>query len=167
MNHPHSDQCNRQVHQRPLALSPYTHLVNAPVSPLDCHTSALIPTRRKHPGSPLVVDGEVITSSLIVPAPRKNTDATAVPVIEPKPSLFRRASEDPYWILMTLMAAIGLAITATVIYGVVEITLAVAEWVSVNGTTMAAITTLIIVLVMCGGATAAKCAGIHCRGCKG
>jgi hypothetical protein len=167
MKHPHSDQRSRPVHQRPLALSPYTHLVNAPVSPLDCHTSALIPTRRKYPGSPLVVDGEVITSSLIVPAPPKNTNATAVPVIEPKPSVLRRATEDPYWILMTLMVAIGLAITATVIYGTVQIILAVAEWVSVNGTTIAVITTLIIVLAMCGGATAAKCAGIHCRGCRG
>ena len=167
MNHPHSDQCTRQVHQRPLALSPYTHLVNAPVSPLDCHTSALIPTRRKHPGSPLIVDGEVITSSLIVPAPRKNTDATAVPVIEPTRSVFRRAIEDPYWILMTLMAAIGLSITATVIYGTVQVMLAVAEWVSVHGTTIAAITTLIIALAIFGGATAAKCAGIHCRGCQG
>ncbi len=167
MNHPHSDQCTRPVHQRSSALSPYTHLVNAPVSPLDCHTSALIPTRRKYPGPPLVVDGEVITSSLIVPARRKNTDAPAVPVIEPKSSVLRRAIEDPYWILMTLMAAIGLSITTMVIYGIFQIMLAVAEWVSVHGTTIAAITTLIIVLAMCGGATAAKCAGIHCRGCRG
>jgi hypothetical protein len=167
MNHPHSDQRSQQVHQRSPALLPYTYLVNAPVSPLDLHTSALIPTRRKYPGSPLVVDGEVITSSFIVPAPRKNTDATAVPVIEPTRSVFRRAIEDPYWILLTLMAALGLLITATVIYGTVQIMLAVAEWVSVHGTTIAAITTLIIVLAMCGGATAAKCAGIHCRGCKG
>jgi hypothetical protein len=167
MNHPHSDQRSQPVHQRSPALSPYTHLVNAPVSSLDLHTSALIPTRSKYPGSPLVVDGEVITSSLIVPAPHKNTDATTVPVIEPTRSVFRRAIEDPYWILMTLMTALGLSITATVIYGTVQIMLAVAEWVSVHGTTIAAITTLLIVLTMCGGATAAKCAGIHCGGCKG
>ena len=167
MKHLHSDQRSQQVHQRSPALLPYTHLVNAPVSPLDCHTSALIPTPRKYPGSPLVVDGEVITSTLTVPAPRKNTDATAVPVIEPKRSVLRRAIEDPYWILMTLMAALGLSITTMVIYGVIQIMLAVAEWVSVHGTTIAAITTLIIVLAICGGATAAKCTGIHCRGCQG
>jgi hypothetical protein len=167
MNHPHSDQRSQPVHQRSPALSPYTHLVNAPVSPLDCHTSALILTRRKYAGSPLVVDGEVITSSLIGPAPRKNTDATAVPVVEPKRSVLRRATEDPYWILMTLMVAIGLSITATVAYGAVQIILAVAEWVSVNGPTIAAITTLITVLMIFGGATAAKCAGIHCGGCQG
>ena len=167
MKHPHSDQRSRQVHQRPLALSPYSHLVNAPVFPLDCPTSALPLTRREYSGSPLVVDGEVITSRLIVPVPRKNTNATAVPVLQPKPSVLRRAIEDPYWILMTLMAALGLSISATVIYGIVEIMLAVTEWVSVNGTTIAAATTLIIVLAMFGGATAAKCAGIHCRGCKG
>jgi hypothetical protein len=113
------------------------------------------------------VDGEVITSSLIGPAPRKNTDATAVPVVEPKRSVLRRATEDPYWILMTLMVAIGLSITATVAYGAVQIILAVAEWVSVNGPTIAAITTLITVLMIFGGATAAKCAGIHCGGCQG
>ena len=167
MKHPHSDQRSRPVPQRSLALSPYTHLVNASVFPLDLRASALIPTRKKYPGSPLVVDGEVITSSVIVPAPRKNTGATAVPVIEPTQSLLRRVMEDPYWILMTLMVAIGLSITTMVIYGVVHIVLAVAEWVSVHGTTIAEITTLIIVLAMCGGASAAKCAGIHCRGCKG
>lgn len=166
MKHPHSDQCSRPVYQRSPALSPYTHLVKAPVSPLDCHTSALVPTRRKYPGSPLVVDGEVITSSLVVPAPRKDTDATAIPVIEPTRSLLGRAIEDPYWILMTLMVTIGVSITTIVSYGVVQIMLAVAEWVSVHGPTIAAITTVIIVLAMCGGATAAKCAGIHCRGCQ-
>jgi hypothetical protein len=113
------------------------------------------------------VDGEVITSSLIVPAPQKDTDAAAVPVIEPTQSLLRRATEDPYWILMTLMTITGLSITATVTYGIVQIILTVAEWISVHGTTIAAITTLIIVLAMCGGATAAKCTGIHCGGCKG
>lgn len=166
MNHPHSDQCNRPVHQRSPALSPYNHLVNAPVSPLDSRTSALIPTRSQHPRSPLVVDGEVITSSLVVLAPRKNTDAITVPVIEPKPSLLRRAIEDPFWILMTLTVTLALSIAATIAYGVAQITLAVAEWVSVYGTTLAVITILLIVLAMCGGTRAAKCAGIHCWGCK-
>ena len=68
---------------------------------------------------------------------------------------------------MPLMAAVGLSITTTVIYCTVQIMLAVAVWVSVHGITIATITTLIIALAMCGGATAAKCAGIHCWGCKG
>ncbi len=167
MNHPHSDQRSHQVHQRSPALLPYIHLVNAPVSPLDCHPSALVPTRREYPESPLVVDGEVITSSLVVSAPQKDTDAVAVPVMELTRSVLRRVTEDPYWILMTLMATLGLAITATIVYGVIQIILTVAEWVSVHGTTLAVITTLIIVLALCGGASAAKCTGIHCRGCKG
>ena len=47
--------------------------------------------------------------------------------------------DDPYWILMTLTAAIGLAITATVIYGAIQIILAVGAWLHANGTTIAGI----------------------------
>ena len=166
MNHPHSDQRDIKVYERAPALSPCTHLVNAPVFPLDFDTSALIPTRREHPKSPLIVDGEVITSTVILPASRENTDATAVVTTEPKRSLFRRAIEDPYWILMTLMTAVGLSITATVIYSVIHIILAVTAWLSVHGKTIITTTILIIVLVISGGATATKCAGIRCRGCQ-
>src|SRR5918998_262507 len=150
MNHPHSDQCDIKVHERASALSPCTHLVNAPVFPLDFDTSALIPTRRERSKSPLIVDGEVITSTVTLPAPRENTDATAVVTTEPKRSLFRRATEDPYWILMTLMTAVGLSITATVIYSVIHIILTVTASLSVHGKTIITTTILIILLVISG-----------------
>ncbi len=166
MNHPHSDQRAAKVHERTSALSPCPQLVNASVFPLDFDTSALIPTHRQRPKSPLIVDGEVITSTVTIHAPRENTDATAVVPTEPKRSLLRRATEDPYWILMTLMTAVGLSITATVIYSVIHIILAVTAWLSVHGKTIIMITILIIVLVISGGVTATKCAGMHCRGCQ-
>lgn len=165
MTHPHSGQCNPKVYQRSCVVAPCTYLVDAPAAALDLYTSAFIPAHSKYPGSSLVVDGEVITSTLTVPAPGSNGTNLTAPVIESAPSLLRRVIDDPYWILISLMAATGLSLMATVIYGAIHITLAVAEWLRVNGTTIAAITILIIVLIMCGGATAAKCAGIHCRGC--
>jgi hypothetical protein len=165
MTHPHLDQRNFPVYQHPMVFSPYQHLVNAPVSPLDCHTSALIPQDYSEP--PLVVDGEVIASSLTTRTMvRDDTELTTGD--ESRPSLLRRAIDDPYWILMTLMAVLGLSMTATVVYGVIQIILAIGSWFHALGATLGAIAALIIVLMLCGGgATAAKCTGIHCGGCKG
>jgi hypothetical protein len=78
-------------------------------------------------------------------------------------------SIDPYWILMTLTAAIGLAITATVVYGAIQIILTIGAWLHANAPTLgtiSGITGLIILVMICGGAKAAKCAGIHCGGCR-
>lgn len=163
MTHPHSDQRNVPVSQHPMVFSPYCHLVNASVSPLDSHTSALIPQHYSEP--PIVVVGEVITGSLTT---RRIVRDDTQPTIanESRPSLLRRAIEDPYWILMTLTVVLGLSITATVIYGVIQITLAIGQWFHAHGTTLGAIAALMIALMLCGGATAAKCTGIHCGGCK-
>jgi hypothetical protein len=165
MTHPHLDQRNFPVYQHPMVFTPYQHLVNAPVSPLDSHTSALIPQHYSEP--PTVVDGEVITSSRTTRTMvRDDTEPTTGD--ESRPSLLRRAIDDPYWILMTLMAVLGLSITATVVYGVIQIILAIGSWFHAHGATLVAIAALIIVLMLCGGgASAAKCTGIHCGGCKG
>jgi hypothetical protein len=164
MKHPHSDQRSVPVYQHPVVFAPYCHLVNAPVSPLDSQTSALIPQHFSE--SPIVVEGEVITSNLTTRRPVwDDTDLTISR--EPKRSLLRRAIEDPYWILVTLAACLGLSITVTVVYGVIQITLAIGQWFHAHGATLGAIAVLIIALMLCGGATAAKCTGIHCGGCKG
>jgi hypothetical protein len=165
MTHPHLDQRSVPVYQHPMVFTPYQHLVNAPVSALDSHTSALIPQHYSEP--PTVVDGEVITSSLTTRTMvRDDTEPTTRD--ESRPSVLRRVIDDPYWILMTLMAVLGLSITATVIYGVIQIILAIGQWFHAHGTTLGAIAALIIVVMLCGGgATAAKCTGIHCGGCKG
>jgi hypothetical protein len=81
--------------------------------------------------------------------------------------MLRRAIDDPFWILMTLTGALVLSIVGTAVYGVIQIILAVAEWFSLNHTTILGGIVLIILLALCGGATAAKCVGIHCGGCKG
>jgi hypothetical protein len=167
MNHPHSDQRISNCEQREFAFPAqrYPHLVNAPVPPLDLHTSALNPTHHRHyPSSPPVIDGEVITSSIIPIPTRTNTSA---PSSTRKRSLLRRAIDDPFWILMTLTGTLVLSIIGTAVYGAIQIMLAVAEWFSLNRTTILGGIVLIILLALCGGATAAKCAGIHCGGCKG
>jgi hypothetical protein len=162
MTHPHLDQRNFPVYQHAMVFSPYCPLVNAPVSPLDSHTSGLIPQHYSQP--PTVVDGEVITSNLTTRAlVGHSTDATIGD--KSKRSLLRRAIEDPYWILVTLTAVLGLSITATVGYGVIQITLAIGQWFHAHGATLGVIATVIIALMLCGGA--AKCTGIHCGGCKG
>jgi hypothetical protein len=163
MIHPHSDQRSVPVTQRASAFSPYSHLVNAPVSPLELHPSAFMPIRHKDylDDVPSVVDGEVLASVVTVPT-WDDTDAR-----EPRRSLLRRAIDDPFWILITMTTVLGLSIAATVMYGVIQIALAIAEWFHANGTTLAAITTLVLLLMLCGGVRAAKCAGIHCGGCRG
>lgn len=160
MNHPHSGQRNLMVAQRGPALPPYIHLVNAPVSPLDLRSSAITPTHDKEhfDGLPAVVDGEVLSVHTI-PATTRH--------VERKRSVLRRVIDDPYWILMTLTVTLGLSITATVIYGVIQVTLAIAGWLHANGTTIAGVMLLIVLVMLCGGARAAKCAGIHCGGCRG
>jgi uncharacterized BrkB/YihY/UPF0761 family membrane protein len=118
-----------------------------------------------------VVDGEVITSitTTIPTHTQDDTYATTAWAIEPKRNLLRRAIDDPYWILMTLTAAIGLSIIAAVVYGVIQIILTVGAWLHANAHTIgtiSGITVLIILVMICGGAKAAKCAGIHCGGCR-
>jgi hypothetical protein len=164
MTRPHLDQRSFPVSQRDPAFSPYCHLVNAPVSSLDFHTSALIP--QHYSASPMVVDGTVVTSSVTTPVDIwDDTDRTVGD--ESKRSLLQRAIDDPYWILMTLMVAVGLSLTATVVYGIIHITLAIGHWLHAHSTTLAGIAALIIALMFCGGTTAANCTGIHCGGCKG
>jgi hypothetical protein len=67
---------------------------------------------------------------------------------------------------MTLVIILGVSITATALYGIIQITLAIGRWFTTNGTTLATIAALITVVVLCGGTTAAKCTGIHCGGCQ-
>jgi hypothetical protein len=173
MTHPHSPHHSHVAYPRAAAFPPHAHLVNAPVSPLDFRSSALIPTYPSEHGarSPLVVDGEVITSitTTIPTHTQEDTYTTTAWAIEPKRNLLRRAIDDPYWILMTLTAAIGLAIVTTVVYGAIQIILTVGAWLHANGPTLGAIgatIALIILVIVCGGAKAAKCAGIHCGGCR-
>jgi hypothetical protein len=169
MTHLHSDHHNHLIQQRVPAFPPYTHLVNASVFPLDFRSSALIPTypAEHGAGSPLVVDGEVITSITTIPMQGRNDTYPAIaPVIKPKRNLLRRAIDDPYWILMTLTVALGVSITATVIYGAIRIILAIGAWLEANGTTIVGAMVLIILMMICGGAKAAQCAGIHCGGCR-
>jgi hypothetical protein len=146
-----------------MVFMPYQHLVNAPVSPPDPRASVYIP--QHYSASPTVVDGTVITSTVSTPA-RLRADTNRTIGDEPKRSLLQRAIEDPYWILMTLMAILGLSITATVVYGIIQITLAIGRWFTANGTTLGTIAALVILVMLYGGTSAAKCAGIHCGGCN-
>jgi hypothetical protein len=173
MTYLHSSHRSHAVQQRAPAFPPHTHLVNAPVSPLDFRSSAVTPLHRNELSgdSPLVVDGEVITSitTTIPTHTPDHTYTTPAWATEPKRNLLQRAIDDPYWILMTLTAATGLAITATVIYGAIQIILTVSAWLHANAPTIrtiSGITVLIVLVMICGGAKAAKCAGIHCGGCR-
>jgi hypothetical protein len=169
MTHLHSAQHSHMVHQRPRVLTPYAHVVNAPLFPLDIRSSALTPIHRneRSEDSPLVVDGEVIASIDTIPSdPRYDTDAPTAWAIELKRNLLWRVIDDPYWILITLIVALGVAITATVAYGAIQIILTVGAWLDANTTSIGAAIALSALVMICGGAKAAKCAGIHCGGCR-
>ncbi len=177
MNHPHSDQRVHSACQRRPAFGPHIRLVNAPVSALDHHSSAVIRTQHNDdPGPHPVVDGEVITSTLTV-ADTNTTlrPVTAAAVVPTKPArpvttlrrgLLRRVLEDPYWALVTLMSTLTVSITATVIYGLSRITLGVAQWLHANSETVTTTVVMITVLGICAAASTTRCAGIHCGGCK-
>jgi hypothetical protein len=170
MTHLHSHHRSHTAQRRPPAFPPWVYLTNAPVSSLDFGSTALIPTHHTEQGvtSPLVVDGEVITS-ITTTIPTYTKDHTYAPpawASGPKRNLLRRVIDDPYWILMTLTVALGLAIIATVVYGAIQIILTVDAWLHANATTMGGVTALIILVMLCGGAKAAQCAGIHCGGCR-
>ena len=160
MTPPYSHQRSFPVYEHPVVFALYPDRVNVPVSAWDRDVSAFIPTQnatcpRPHP----VIEGEVLASrTMTVPA-------RSIPAIEPKRKVFRRIRDDPYWILMTLAITLGVSITATALYGLVRITLAIGRWFTTNGTTLATIAALVTVVALCGGTTAAKCAGIHCGGC--
>jgi hypothetical protein len=122
--------------------------------PLDILATGLV---FRHEGWPMVVDGEAITS--------RHDDTTRTASVR-RTSVLRRAVEDPYWIVMTLMIGCGLSITAIVVYGMIRLTLAVVGWFATNGTTLAVITGLVVAGVLCCGARSVTCTGIHCGGCK-
>jgi hypothetical protein len=166
MTHLHSHHHSHLIQQRVPAFPLHADLVNASVTRLDRHSSALIPTcdTEHGDGSPLVVDGEVIIS--ITTIPTYTRDDSIASVLEPKRNLLRRMIDDPYWILMTLTVALGVSITATVIYGAIQIIMAIGAWLDANATTVGAIIALIVLVMLCGGAKAAQCAGIHCGGCR-
>jgi hypothetical protein len=95
MTHLHSHHHSHVTYQRAPAFPPYAQLVNAPVSPLDFRSSALTPIHRNESSgdSPLVVDGEVITSITTTIPPHTPDDTYPTPAwaIEPKRTLLRRA----------------------------------------------------------------------------
>ncbi|MDQ3900484.1 MAG: hypothetical protein M3319_08590 [Actinomycetota bacterium] len=156
----HSNQRSFSVAQHAVVVTPYQDLVNAPVSPLASRPSVLIPAPAATPENQhLVISGEVITSRTTFPG--RTISAT-----KSKQGLLRRTLDDPYWILMTLAITLIGSITATVIYGIIQITFAIGHWLTTNGTTLGTIAALAIIVMLCGGTTAAKCAGIHCGGCR-
>jgi hypothetical protein len=157
----HSHQRSFPAYRHLAVFTPVHDRVNGPVVSLDWDTDVLLPTqdtisRRPHP----VIEGEVLASrTMTVPA-------RPIAAIESKRSLLRRILDDPYWILMTLVIALGVSITTTALYGLIQITLAIGRWFTTNATTLATLAALVTVVVLCGGTTAAKCAGIHCGGCQ-
>jgi hypothetical protein len=161
MARPHSHQHSFSAYKHPVVFTLHPDRVDAPVVTLGGDTVGFIPTQDAiFGGSYPVIEGEVLAS--------RTTTVPARPVAAPelKRSFLRRSCDDPYWILMTLAITLGVSITATVLYGLIQITLAIGRWFTTNGTTLAAMAALVTVVVLCGGTTAVKCAGIHCGGCQ-
>jgi hypothetical protein len=171
MTHLHSPHRSHVVQQRAPAFAPHAYLVNALVFPLDFRSSALTPIYRNERSGdlPLVVDGEVISTTMIPTHAQDDSYASPAWAIEPKRNLLRRSIDDPYWILMALTVAIGLSIIATVVYGAIQIILTVDAWLHANAPSIGSIgatIALIILVMICGVAKAAKCVGMHCGGCR-
>lgn len=132
---------------------------------------------------PPILDGEVVAVDLdalqdrvpsrIRPASRLVSAYAQSPIptiVKSKHRLLQRVIDDPYWLLMSLAIGLGLSIVGIAIYGVIQVGMAIRDWWMSNGHTVVSATEvvilIIVVLALCGGG-AAKCAGIHCGGCKG
>lgn len=119
-----------------------------------------------------ILEGEIVPVDLdaLQPVPVPST-LPAIPEplwptrVEPKRSLIRRTIDDPYWILVTAGSVLAVAIVGTVVYGVIQIDLAIAAFFALWGATIGGFGILLILLVLFGGGSAA-CAGLHCGGCK-
>lgn len=115
-------------------------------------------------GAP-VIEGELVPIDLDALQP------TPTPITTPVKSQFR---VNWHLVLIGTGTALVLSIAALVVYEVVQLILAVVHaveefghWVHANGPTIGGVAILgTLALIFCGG-TAAKCAGIHCGGCKG
>lgn len=84
------------------------------------------------------------------------------PLVNPRPYLVGAA------------VLLGGSVVALVVYGVVQLVLAVVhavqaadQWVSANSGTLEGIALLVVLVLIFGGGAAVKCGGIHCGGCKG
>lgn len=119
-----------------------------------------------------ILDAELVPIDLdSLPEQTRKTDllpyVAPTPYIEPKRGLIRRAIDDPFWVLVTVGGSIALAIVGTVIYGIIQIVLAVVEFLNTYGAQIGGgAIAIILALILCGGG-GAVCAGIHCAGCKG
>jgi hypothetical protein len=85
--------------------------------------------------------------------------------------LLRRIAADPYWVLVALkrVAQLGaVALVAWVGWEIYLAVVAVGEWFNYYGRSIIAVAVCVVLLGLLGGGTAvAKCAGLHCGGCKG
>lgn len=114
-----------------------------------------------------VIEGELVPVDLDALQRRITYTVKEVPA---------KPSREINWPLVLTVTAytLGLSIIGVLVYGIVQIVLAVARaveefghWMSVNGPHILGIGALaLLALLFCGG-SAAKCAGIHCGGCRG
>lgn len=121
---------------------------------------------------PAVIDGELVPLDLdeiqrpFVPC--EQLPALAPEVARDRPGRLRLLIEDPYWVLYSVTVALGVGIAGTALYGIVEIAISVYRFFATYGQSIASVAVLLLVLLVCGGGRkVAKCAGLHCGGCKG
>lgn len=129
----------------------------------------LIPLPRSRVGEivPINLDAlpaETQTINILIVSPSRPTIAP----VEPKRSLLRKTLDDPYWALISIAAALSIGIVTLIVYGVIQIVLAVEAWLAENMHTIVSggATVLIILVLLSLGGGGAVCAGLHCAGCR-
>lgn len=121
---------------------------------------------------PAVIDGELVPLD-VDEIQRPFVACEQLPalpsrVVRDRPGRLRLLLEDPYWLLYGVAVTVPLAIVATLAYGLAEIVISVYRFFAEYGQSLASIAVVIIIaLVLGGGRKVAKCAGVHCGGCKG
>lgn len=81
-----------------------------------------------------------------------------------KQPMRQRLWEDPTWLLYGAAFLIPAGIVVVIIYAVISIAMAIATFIAVNIGAIVAVIVVLALLMIGGGA---KCAGLHCGGCRG
>lgn len=105
-----------------------------------------------------VIDGQLL------PDGRLHVQAELRALPAPKPSRWQRFKDDPTWAIYLATFLVSTSIVGLVVYGLVMLVTAVVVWVTANAAVIVAVLVALVLLAIGGGA---KCAGLHCGGCRG
>lgn len=115
--------------------------------------------------APLFVPTPTPRAELAVWQGRPEAPQSAVP-LPPTPAR-RRRHVDVEWVIVGVGSLICVAVAGLAAYALVLAVIAVGNFLHTYGPAILGGLALVGLLMLCGGAKVARCAGLHCGGCRG